>query len=370
MITRAAIQTLRHFGWASSGHSSRKQQAKRASRQRARRVADGCPEGMSDATVRLEGDRLGPPPASSRAAFAKQALWALAFTLGVILFGAVVRITGSGAGCGQHWPTCQGEVLHLPRKLTTLIELTHRITSGSSAILVFWLTVRAFRVFRAGSAVRKATAAASALMIVEALIGAVLVRLALVADNASAARAMVMSLHLVSTSALTASLGLAAWWSLPSVGTPTAAARALFRFALASACLVVVVSASGAVTALGDTVYPVRQGALGARLAEIESPTAHFLERLRVVHPVLAVGTALALIALAARTSDRGFTRATRTFGKAVLGLCVAQIALGSVNVLLSAPGSLQVVHLLVASLLWLALVLLSAELAAPRSSA
>jgi heme A synthase len=324
---------------------------------------------MSEASVRLESEGLGPSPASSRASFAKQALSVLGFTLAVILFGAVVRITGSGAGCGQHWPTCQGEIVHLPRKLATAIELTHRITSGASAILVFWLTVRAFRAFDSGSAVRKATATASALMVVEALIGAVLVRLALVADNASVARAVVMSLHLVSTSALTASLALAAWWSLPATKPLGEGTLGLLRLTLGSAFLVVLVSASGAVTALGDTVYPVRVSELGARIAEVESPSAHFLERLRVVHPILALGAAIALIALAARTSDRGLSRATRGFGKAVLVLSLAQVALGTLNVWLSAPGYLQVVHLLVASLLWLSLVLLAAELAAPRSS-
>jgi cytochrome c oxidase assembly protein subunit 15/protoheme IX farnesyltransferase len=322
---------------------------------------------MSEATARLETERLGSPSAGAPAAFAKRAVWVLGLTLGVILFGAVVRITGSGAGCGQHWPTCQGEVIHLPRKLTTLIELTHRLTSGLSAIAVFWLTIRAFRTFPKGSAVRSATATASALMIVEALIGAALVRLALVENNASVARAVIMSLHLVSTSALTASLGLAAWWSLPSSSVP-APANGLWKLGLLAACLVIVVSASGAVTALGDTVYPVQAAALGARLSELEAPSAHFLERLRVVHPLLAIGAALALLSLATRASDRHFSPATRVFAKAVLGFCLLQIALGSLNVLLSAPGYMQVLHLLVASLLWLSLVLLSAELRTPRS--
>ena len=329
----------------------------------------GASQGMSEATARLETERLGSPSAPGHASFAKQALWVLGFTLGVILFGAVVRITGSGAGCGQHWPTCQGEVIHLPRKLSTLIELTHRITSGLSAIAVFWLTVRAFRTFSKGAPVRRATATASALMIVEALIGAALVRLALVENNASVARAVIMSLHLVSTSALTASLGLAAWWSLPSanLGLVRAPGSGLGKLGLLAAALVLLVSASGAVTALGDTVYPVQPGAL-ARLSDIEAPSAHFLERLRVVHPVLAIGAALALLALATRAFDPRFSRATRAFAKAVLGLCLLQVALGSVNVLLSAPGFIQVLHLLVASLLWLSLVLLSAELLEPRT--
>jgi cytochrome c oxidase assembly protein subunit 15/protoheme IX farnesyltransferase len=322
---------------------------------------------MSEATARLDSGPLGSPPPPSRPAFAKQALLVLLFTLGVILFGAVVRITGSGAGCGQHWPTCQGEVIHLPRKLTTLIELTHRTTSGLSALLVFWLTFRAFRAFAAGSAVRRATATASALMVVEALIGALLVRRALVGENASVGRAVVMSLHLVSTSALTASLALAAWWSLPRGKIRAAPERALLRFALLTGFLVIVVSASGAVTALGDTLYPVHPGALSARFSEVEASSSHFLERLRVVHPLLAIGTGALLLMLSTRASELRLSRATRLFAKALLGTCLLQIALGSLNVMLSAPGWMQVLHLLVATLLWLSLVLLAAELAEPR---
>jgi heme A synthase len=88
-----------------------------------------------------------------------------------------------------------------------------------------------------------------------------------------------------------------------------------------------------------------------------------------VVHPVLAVGTALSLIVLATRASDPCFSRATRALAKAMLGMCLLQIALGSLNVTLSAPGWMQVLHLLVASLLWLSLLLLSAELAEPRTT-
>src|SRR5437868_15052119 len=65
-------------------------------------------------------------------------------TVLVVLMGAVVRITGSGAGCGQHWPTCNGEVAHLPKHLKTWIELTHRLTSGLDFIGVLVLTVLAF----------------------------------------------------------------------------------------------------------------------------------------------------------------------------------------------------------------------------------
>src|SRR5688572_21080622 len=84
------------------------------------------------------------------------ALGVLCATLGVVLFGAIVRITGSGAGCGQHWPTCHGEIVHLPRSVETLIELSHRTSSGLAMLAVFGLTVAAFRCFEAGHRVRRA----------------------------------------------------------------------------------------------------------------------------------------------------------------------------------------------------------------------
>ena len=87
-----------------------------------------------------------------RARFARFARTLLGYTLGVILFGAGVRITDSGAGCGQHWPTCNGEVLHLPKSLHTLIELTHRLTSGLSLLAVLGLLIGAFRLYPRGHA--------------------------------------------------------------------------------------------------------------------------------------------------------------------------------------------------------------------------
>jgi heme A synthase len=166
-----------------------------------------------------------------------------------------------------------------------------------------------------------------------------------------------------------ASLVLATWWSLPRSTAGTTSDRGLLRLALLTGLLVIVVSATGAVTALGDTLYPVQSGALGTRLTELESPSAHFLERLRTLHPVLALGTSVALFALATRASDLRFSRATRGLARAVLGATIVQIALGCLNVLLSAPGWMQVLHLLVATLLWLSVVLLTAELAEPRGA-
>jgi heme A synthase len=272
----------------------------------------------------------------------------LAYTVFVILFGAVVRITGSGAGCGQHWPTCHGNIAHLPQTVETAIELTHRVTSGLALVAVLGLCFVTFRDEASGTPARRLAFGAVLLMLLEALIGAGLVLLALVGKNDSVARAVVMPAHLVSTYALTAVLTLLVVWREDTVRLRVAPILAWSGLAL------VVVSATGAITALGDTLYTPDAASLGARIAEDHASDAHFLARLRIVHPVLAV-LAAALVAHAAR-------RAAGRGSRAVVVLCVVQVAAGALNVFLSAPGWLQIVHLALALALWIAFVIVTYE--------
>lgn len=285
----------------------------------------------------------------------------MGYTLLVILFGAVVRVTGSGAGCGQHWPTCHGEIAHLPRRLETAIELSHRITSGLSLFVVLALALWVRRQVPPGHLARKAAWFSLGFLIVEALIGAGLVLFALVADDTSVARAVVMPAHLVNTSLLMLSLTVTAW----------AAARPSPRLkfdrwtgVLVSTGLVllVVVSATGALTALGDTLYPVSHGAaLSERLAESQSG-ATFLERLRSLHPILALFGALFLFVVAGHFRGQSSEVVARRASLVIVVLFV-QIVLGAVNIWLSAPGWMQVVHLATANVLWVAWVVMGLEL-------
>ena len=103
---------------------------------------------------------------------ARFALFTLVFNIGVILWGAFVRATGSGAGCGEHWPTCNGEVLPRAERLETLIEFTHRATSGVALLLVVALLVLAIRAFPPRHRARRAAGATMVFMIGEALVGA------------------------------------------------------------------------------------------------------------------------------------------------------------------------------------------------------
>ena len=275
----------------------------------------------------------------------------LGYTVFVILFGAVVRITGSGAGCGQHWPTCNGEIAHLPRRLETVIELTHRVTSAGALVAVL-----AF------------AAAAVGLMLFEALLGAGLVLWRLVAEDASTARAVVMPAHLVSTYALVAVLTLGVHYSRPNPrrDAPPPREPGALRWLVVGALAVVAVAATGALTALGDTLFPPAAQTLAARVVEDQGETAHALQRLRVLHPLLAVVTAVVVVALALL-----YGSSHRTAGRALMGLIGVQLVAGVANVLLSAPGWLQVVHLGLSLAVWIALVtLIGASRDAPLRTA
>ncbi|PRP98802.1 Heme A synthase [Enhygromyxa salina] len=315
------------------------------------------------------------PPQDS--AFARAAWIVLAYTLAVIVFGAWVRITGSGAGCGQHWPTCHGEVVHRPQSVETLIELTHRVTSGLCLVFVGGLMGWALRRFPAPHPARLGAVLALVFLIVEALLGAGLVRFGLVEDDDSVARAVVMAIHLTNTCVLMGAIAAAAWTGAggverrPRLRGARARLGAGLWLLIAGLVGVLAVSMSGAVTALGDTLYPVVEGGtLGQNLSDDHSLTAHFLQRMRVVHPILAVVVGLYLLWLAISLPGASAGPTFRRLGNVVAGLVVAQLCAGVVNIMLSAPGWMQLVHLALATCVWTALVVFALEaLSATRSA-
>lgn len=287
----------------------------------------------------------------------------LGWNLLVVAWGAFVRATGSGAGCGNHWPLCNGEVLPRPEAVETLIEFGHRLTSGVDGLLVLALVVWAFRAFGRRHPVRRAALLAFFFLVVEALIGAGLVRFELVADNDSMARAWVIAAHLVNTFLLLAWLALtAAWAKLPAEtrGWPlTLAARDPAAWLLAGAVGgVLLLGVSGAVAALGDTLFPAASFREG--LAQDLSPTAHALVRLRVWHPLIALAMVVGVGMVAGWLRRHRPAPQVRRLAAVLLALFAAQIAVGLVNLWLAAPVWLQLVHLLMADLVWIALVLLA----------
>ncbi|MDI3288862.1 COX15/CtaA family protein [Polyangium sp. 15x6] len=287
----------------------------------------------------------------------RRVAWAtLAVTLGVILWGAYVRATSSGAGCGSHWPTCNGEVIPRAPTVKTLIEFTHRVTSGIAFLLTLLQLVWAFRAFPRRHAVRFGAAWSMFFMVTEAAVGAGIVLFERVAGDASIARGYWMSAHLINTFLLVASMTLTVLWAsggpLPrrSSGAPT--------YVLGGGLLgVVLVGVTGAIAALGDTLFPAKT--LSEGLAADVSQTAHAFVQLRVYHPIVA-GVVAAYLLFAT-----GFVASQRPNllkpARLVSALVIVQIGAGFLNLFLLAPVAMQLVHLLLADLVWMALVVLTA---------
>jgi heme a synthase len=289
---------------------------------------------------------------------ARFAWMVVAYTLAVILWGAFVRATGSGAGCGQHWPLCNGEVVPRAPAIETIIELTHRVTSGLALLAVVALVVVAWRSRPAGHPARRAAGASLFFMLTEAGVGAGLVLFELVADNASLARALFMAVHLANTFLLLGAMTLTARWLHDGPAGFAVGGRGGRAGTLALlAGGVLLVSVSGAVAALGDTLFPATS--LAHALEQDLSPTSHILLRLRLIHPTLAAIVALALIVVAPRIPTTGDGLWGLAPGAWVALLAGVQAAMGTLNVVLLAPAWLQLVHLLLADLLWIAVVLL-----------
>jgi heme A synthase len=297
--------------------------------------------------------------------FSTYAWGVLAYNVGVILWGAYVRATGSGAGCGSHWPLCDGAVVPRAPRTETLIEFSHRASSGLALLLVAGLFVWAFRTYPQGHTVRRGAAFSLFFVLTEALVGAGLVLLKLVADNVSITRAFSTSVHLVNTFLLLAALTLTAWWAAggPPVRVRGQGAR---NWALGVGFVaMLVLGMAGAITALGDTLFPPESLAEGLR--QDLDPTANFMIRLRVVHPVIAVVTGFYLILIAGLPDVTGDHPSSKRFARALVVLFVVQLIVGVVNVLLLAPVWMQQLHLLMADLNWIVFVLLAASALAVR---
>ena len=328
--------------------------------------------------------------------FRRYAWFTLFYTVAVIVWGAYVRATGAGAGCGSHWPLCNGVILPIDPGIKTIIEFSHRLSSGLNMILVCGLGAWAWRLWPAGHRVRKAAVISVGLIFLEAIIGAGLVLLALVEHDQSVRRAISISMHLTNTLFLIAALTLTAYWASRmalgreanleaadagplSVPVPRKIDREFRRRAYPMIAAFFILAMMGALTALGDTLFPAVD--LSGGMAQDLSLTAHFLIRLRIFHPVMALIVGMALVPwsekyqeavdfagpgrLGSAAPDLTTVRApdcARPYGRWLKILFFANWAVGLSNIALLAPVSLQLFHLGMANLIWISLVLFLAQ--------
>lgn len=357
------------------------------------------------------------------------AWFALIYNVLVILWGAVVRITGAGAGCGDHWPLCNGVVVPQSFDTHRLIEYSHRLTSGASGLvaiglfaaafsyvmwqaptnqaaqgrvrgwfmaglgaallmlagaalhlgplillggalgvvcLVLWLSaLLATRALTWPEAFRRwpvllGAALTFALILLEGVVGGVQVLLKLTATSTDPARGFVQGIHMANTFALLGALLLTALWA---GGNPALRLRGQGRVGLLSGlglALLLLMAMAGAVTALGDLLFLPADGSVGISTVKKDfAVSATMIENLRVVHPLLSILGAAYLAYLAAwLRRERPDTQVQR-WSLVLFGLLALQVLAGVVNVTLRAPAWMQLLHLLLACMMWLATVML-----------
>jgi heme a synthase len=294
---------------------------------------------------------------SSAARFARATL---CFNVAVVLWGAFVRATGSGAGCANKWPGCGGSVLGTSANAQAIIEFTHRMTSGVALLMVAILLLWCWRATSKGNWARHSAVLATAFLANEALLGAALVLLGHVAQDQSAGRILFLCLHFGNTLLLLATLALtAAWLRGGSENFILTQNRTEVSAVFVGLLAVLANGMTGTVAALGDTLFP----ATSLRVSVLQDFTSDSpaLLHFRLLHPVLAVIAGTYVIWLVLKNSSRRKCQSRASV--ALIILLFTEIGIGLLNVLLLAPVWLQILHLLVADTLWISLVLASAAL-------
>jgi heme A synthase len=231
----------------------------------------------------------------------------------LIVLGAVVRISGSGMGCGDHWPLCNGHLFPPLDDIKTVIEWSHRLIAGLVSLLVIALVALDWR--RGWPAL--------ALLIVQILLGAVTVKTGLTP--------VLVILHLATAMLLLAALvGAARGSLLPAPGSrlPLALTFSTVVFGALTANL-------GAMASCGG--FPLCNGQL--------IPSAGPLAWVHWTHRLLAYALAGYLIWWLVRSADR------RTWG--LLAIVAVQIAIAATMVLSGFPGGLQVAHAAIGAGVW-----------------
>ncbi len=274
----------------------------------------------------------------------------------VSLWGAVVRATGSGAGCGAHWPTCDGEIVPGLQTSAQWVEYTHRLSSGLALLAVIVMLIWAFRAYAGGHPVRAGAVAAMIFMILESLVGASLVLFGWVEANDSMARVYILGVHLTNTLLLLGAIFLTAYWASGGKAFGFKKQGGLGWLYGVGIVLGLVLVVTGAIIALGDSLF------LQIGLTPEQSPVVAGILAIRIYHPLTSILVGVYWIALAAYAATARPRSGVKTASRTLIAIILLTWLAGYVNNWLHAPVTMQVIHLLLADLFWLAIVWLSAE--------
>jgi protoheme IX farnesyltransferase len=293
--------------------------------------------------------------------FARFSWGLLAYVILVILWGVYLRATGSGDGCGISWPDCGGSfTVAKGAETKTFIEYAHRASTMLLGVLLLAQIVWGWRLFPKKHPVRLALGAALFFTLLESWIGRHLVVNDLVAYSQAPERVWWFAGHQVNTLLLAAAFALTAWWG---EGKATLKLRGQGPFAFLAvggmvAFLGLVIT--GAISALGDTLYPPENHLQVMEQALL--PTANLVMRARPLHPYTAVVVAMFLSLVAGLFQHLRPSPLTRRFAYGVWFMLSLQMVLGLLNIGLLAPLWMQVLHTAAADVLWICLVFLCAS--------
>ena len=281
----------------------------------------------------------------------------LALAFGQIVFGAIVRITGSGMGCGDHWPKCLGHWVPPLDRPDLIIEVTHRWIALALSICVVALLVLAWQrralagVGGPGGVLRPAMLA-SGLVVAAALLGAIVVKLDLHAYVVVGHLAIAMTLLATLVVAVIRAGGLGAPSAVPGSATAKAARGATAAAGVAFAVLVL-----GALTA---NVEGAAQACQGFPLCNGSIVPTTGGQHIQVTHRILAFLLFFHLIGLTIGVSKRGepavIVRATRV----ALAAVVVQILIAAALVEMFLPPVLQSMHQAVGTFVWIAILVMA----------
>lgn len=274
-------------------------------------------------------------PATKQTLWSKIIYFLWVYTLLVILWGAWVRISHSGDGCGDHWPLCGGDFIPDLAQKKTWIEYSHRLMSGIYGLLVIFI----FFKFRKNSSalVQKFNRILLILMSTEALLGAILVKGHLVTLNDSVLRLFTMSLHQINSFLLTGTTYL--FYLIIKQKKTELNLNTVFLLIIFG-----MLPLTGAIAALSSTLFPsisLLQGILQDFAGE-----SHLFIRLRVIHPLVATFiVGISVIWCYAKNLNRLAAEFLLAF------------TIGVVTLITLSPVYLKLVHLLIAHILWARLI-------------
>jgi heme A synthase len=281
------------------------------------------------------------PPTSDAIRRYRRFIWGIvAFTVLVILSGDLVQATESGAGCGEHWPRCDGSLIPAIGDAHTAVEFTHRIVTTVLSISFIVMVVVARRLFGHGHRVWRAALWATGFLILEIFLGAALVLFGWVEADAS--------------------WGRVAHFASGHSGFTVDPTAQRDRYILAAVAILILIAVSGTLNSLADTLY------FTDAVNVDETPIAALLVNIRGIHPAIAIGGGAIIFYLVHRTAA-GATATTQQLALAIQGVIGLQFLVGIFNIILLTPLETQIIHLTLADALWLLLLIFSAHtLAAP----